>query len=93
MKSLFYFFNANIRVNGNSESSKTNSENESISLDLAAENVPDFLQISQTKHSVICTIHVAQHMLHDVQIILNNDLNLSEVLFSLEINTKLSITQ
>ncbi|CAC5395511.1 unnamed protein product [Mytilus coruscus] len=58
VKSLFNSFNATILSNGNSESSEKNSENESISLDLSAENVPDFLQISPKKHSV--TIHVAQ---------------------------------
>ncbi|CAC5410203.1 unnamed protein product [Mytilus coruscus] len=73
VKSQFNFFNATILFNGNSESSEQNSENESISLDLSAKNVPDFLQISPKKHSV--TIHVAQHMLKDVQRILDNDLN------------------
>ncbi|CAC5377334.1 unnamed protein product [Mytilus coruscus] len=73
VKSLFNSFNATILFNGNNESSEQNSENESISLDLSAENVPDFLQISPKKNSV--TIHVAQHMLQDVQRILDSDLN------------------
>ncbi|CAC5404252.1 unnamed protein product [Mytilus coruscus] len=73
VKSLFNSFNATKLFNGNNESSEQNSENESISLDLSAENVPDFLQISPKKNSV--TIHVAQHMLQDVQRILDSDLN------------------
>ncbi|VDI54060.1 Hypothetical predicted protein [Mytilus galloprovincialis] len=76
VKTLFNSFNATLLFNGNNEPSdqnSENSENESVSLDLSAEDVPDFLHISPKKNSV--TIHVAQHMLQDVQRILDSDLN------------------
>lgn len=41
---------------------------------VSAENVPDFLDISPKKQSI--SVHVASHMIKDVQDILDNDLNL-----------------
>ncbi|VDI32542.1 Hypothetical predicted protein [Mytilus galloprovincialis] len=75
VKSLFNSFNATVLFNNSSEISELTDKilDESISLNLSAENIPEFLQISPKKNSV--TIHVSSHMIQDVQEILDNDLN------------------
>ncbi|CAG2238178.1 unnamed protein product [Mytilus edulis] len=71
VKSLFNSFTATVRFNNSSESSELTDqilENESIPLNLSAENIPDFLQISPKKNSlnrIKCRNYICTNSIYD----------------------------